>query len=352
MLNAMYPLLRDLLFLLPPEVSHHLSLVALNSVRGFPFWPPAALRHQPCQVMGLSFPNRVGLAAGMDKNADYLPGLGALGFGFIELGTVTPLAQPGNPKPRLFRLPQAKAIINRMGFNNLGIEHLLAQIQKHRQAQCLLGVNLGKNLTTPVEKAYQDYLIGMQRAYPLADYLAVNLSSPNTPGLRTLQHGEFLSSLLNQLKKAHIELQEKYQRQVPLTVKIAPDLTDQQLHETIQCLREYHIDGVIATNTTVSRNNVVGLAHATEEGGLSGTPLRDASTTIIRKIRQIVNADELPIIAVGGIMNSQDALEKLDAGANLVQIYSGFIYHGPGLIQQILQATQQWEGKHSRPLRM
>lgn len=336
MIDALYPLLRNLLFLLPPEPAHRVSLQALTLTRGWPFGVSTTLARQPHTVMGLTFPNRLGLAAGLDKNADYLPGLGALGFGFIEVGTVTPRPQPGNPKPRLFRLPRAEAIINRMGFNNQGVDYLLEQVARH-PIPGLLGINVGKNFDTPLERAADDYCLGLRKAYPWADYLVVNISSPNTPGLRTLQQGGELARLLEQLKNTQQACAQEHQKTVPLVVKIAPDFTPQDLAETVSTLQAHGIDGVIATNTTVAREKVAHLPHGKEIGGLSGAPLRDAATATVRAIREQAGAD-FPIIAAGGILSGQDAVEKIQAGADLVQIYTGFIYRGPGLVREILCA--------------
>jgi dihydroorotate dehydrogenase len=289
--------------------------------------------------MGLRFPNPVGLAAGLDKNADYLEALSVLGFGFIEVGTVTPRPQPGNAKPRLFRLPEAQAIINRMGFNNLGVDHLLEQVQA-AQTDAIIGINIGKNVDTPVDKALNDYLIGLEKSYPHADYITINISSPNTPGLRNLQFGEALDNLLSALKNRQAELAEEFQRYVPMAVKVAPDLTLEEVQQLSECFSRVGIDAVIATNTTLSREAVAGLAHADEAGGLSGKPVFAKSTEIVRQFRQALPAD-MPIIAAGGIMSAEDAMQKLEAGAQLIQIYSGLIYQGPKLIQDIVKTIQK-----------
>jgi dihydroorotate dehydrogenase len=293
----------------------------------------------PVHVMGLRFPNPVGLAAGLDKNADYLEALSVLGFGFIEVGTVTPRPQPGNAKPRLFRLPEAQAIINRMGFNNLGVDHLLEQVQA-AQTDAIIGINIGKNVDTPVDKALNDYLIGLEKSYPHADYITINISSPNTPGLRNLQFGEALDNLLSALKNRQAELAEEFQRYVPMAVKVAPDLTLEEVQQLSEYFSRVGIDAVIATNTTLSREAVAGLAHADEAGGLSGKPVFAKSTEIVRQFRQALPAD-MPIIAAGGIMSAEDAMQKLEAGAQLIQIYSGLIYQGPKLIQDIVKTIQK-----------
>lgn len=338
----MYSLLRGLLFRLPTEMSHYLALDALRCAArlrlgGLLAGPvPAA----PVRVMGIDFPNPVGLAAGLDKNADYIDGLAALGFGFVEVGTVTPLPQPGNPQPRLFRLPQAQAIINRMGFNNLGVDHLVAQVRRsgfQRERHGVLGINIGKNKDTPAALAVEDYLTCMRKVYALASYITINLSSPNTPGLRDLQFGEPLKKLLDRLKAEQQELARKHGRYVPLAVKIAPDMADEDLRETAAALAEYAIDAVIATNTTIARAAVAHLPHGDEAGGLSGAPLTAHSTEVIRKLAAELDG-RLPIIGVGGIMSGPDAAAKIAAGAALVQVYTGFIYRGPTLVGDAVRA--------------
>ncbi len=285
--------------------------------------------------MGLQFQNPVGLAAGLDKNGDYIDALGSLGFGFIEVGTVTPRPQPGNPKPRLFRLPRAEAIINRMGFNNKGVDYLIEQVKKRRY-QGVLGINIGKNFDTPIENAVDDYLYCLQKVYPVADYITVNISSPNTPGLRELQHGKLLKSLINRLKSEQFVLREEFGRIVPIAFKIAPDLDADEVQEMAAIFNETKIDALIATNTTSSRDGVEGLPHSQEQGGLSGKPIFKSSTEIMHAFRQQLDS-EIPIIAVGGISSVEDAREKFSAGADLVQIYSGLIYQGPGLIKKIIK---------------
>jgi len=334
----MYSLARKLLFTLSGEAAHQMALEALDAAHRLhltrPFSAPPI--HSPVQVMGLNFPNAVGLAAGLDKNADHINSLGSLGFGFIEVGTVTPRPQPGNPKPRLFRIPEQEAIINRMGFNNKGLEHLLGQVKKH-QFPGLLGINLGKNLTTSVEKAVDDYLIGLEGVYDQADYVTVNISSPNTPGLRSLQYGEALKDLLKPLKEAQQRLADQHQRYVPLAVKVAPDMNDEEIQSLARTLRELKLDGVIATNTTLDKSAVAGLQHGDEQGGLSGKPLTEAACVITRKLTEALEG-ELPIIGVGGIFSAEDAVERIKAGASLIQIYSGFIYRGPALIHECAEA--------------
>lgn len=336
----MYPFLRNLMFKLDAETSHHIGMNSLKwlEMTGLLGLLMPKTPTVPVQVMGLRFPNPVGLAAGLDKNADYLEALSALGFGFIEVGTVTPRPQPGNAKPRLFRIPQAQAIINRMGFNNLGVDHLLEQVQAS-QSDAVIGINIGKNADTPVEKALDDYLIGLEKVYPHADYITINISSPNTPGLRSLQFGEALDELLGALKNRQKALAEQWQCYVPMAVKVAPDLTLEEVQQLAECFTRFQIDAVIATNTTLSREQVAGFEHAEEAGGLSGAPVFAKSTEIVRQFRQFLPAD-MPIIAAGGIMCAEDAMQKLEAGAQLVQIYSGLIYQGPRLIQDIVKTIQ------------
>uniref|UniRef100_UPI00084A2D1F quinone-dependent dihydroorotate dehydrogenase n=2 Tax=Candidatus Marithrix sp. Canyon 246 TaxID=1827136 RepID=UPI00084A2D1F len=321
----------NLLFLLPPETAHSLALNTLKFLHKFKF--KKKIPYKPCTVMGLDFPNPVGLAAGLDKNAEYIDCLAGLGFGFIEVGTVTPEAQPGNPKPRLFRLRKNQAIINRMGFNNHGIDRLLKNVKAAR-FNGILGINIGKNFNTPIEEAIDDYLIGLEKAYPFADYITVNISSPNTPGLRQLQQADQLDSMLKALKEAQQELASKHNKYVPLVVKIAPDLTEEEVKDIANTLLASKIDGVIATNTTLSRDNLIRETHINKTGGLSGAPLFTNSTNIIKQLNAILKG-KIPIIAVGGIMTAADAEAKLEAGASLVQIYTGLIYKGPELIDEI-----------------
>ena len=294
----------------------------------------------PVRVMGLDFPNPVGLAAGLDKNGEHIDALAALGFGFIEVGTVTPRPQPGNPQPRLFRLPQARALINRLGFNNLGIDRLAYNVSR-AQYRGILGINLGKNFDTPVEKAAADYLAGMRKAYALASYLTVNISSPNTQNLRQLQETDELQPLLEALKREQTLLTQRHGRYVPLALKIAPDLNDAQLAAIARLLLEHGIDAVIATNTTVSRVGVDGLPHAEEVGGLSGAPLRERATAIVRALHAQLGS-RIPIIAAGGILSAADAAEKFAAGARLIQLYTGLIYRGPVLVRECAQALLEF----------
>ena len=343
-MTGIYRLARNLLFRLDPETSHHGSLGFLKVLA----WSPLIhlLRGRkvsdPVTVMGIEFPNRVGLAAGLDKNGDYINAMAALGFGFIEIGTVTPRPQPGNPRPRLFRVPDAEAIINRMGFNNHGVEHLIAQV-KRAEFKGVLGINIGKNFDTPVENAVDDYLICMEEVYDFATYITVNISSPNTPGLRELQFGEHLHGLLATLKARQEELAESHGHYVPLAVKIAPDLTGDEVRELAAAFIEHRIDGVIATNTTSDRDQVEGLPHGGEQGGLSGKPLFGKSTRVLAQLVEALDG-AIPVIGVGGISSGEDAREKIAAGASLVQIYSGFIYQGPALIRDCAKALKTATG--------
>lgn len=330
-----YPLLRRLLFSLPPEKSHTLALGAMDVARQLGV--AALMRHKPRTqadtsrtLMGLDLPNPVGLAAGLDKNAEHIDALAALGFGFLEVGTLTPRAQPGNAGPRLFRLPAEQALINRMGFNNKGIDHALACIQRS-QYDGVLGINIGKNADTPVENAVDDYLYCMEKAYRFASYLVVNLSSPNTPGLRSLQFGDELRALLEALKEKQAALAAEQKRKVPLVLKIAPDLSDDEIGLIAATVLECELEGVIATNTTLSRAGVESNPLAEEAGGLSGQPLAEKSTHVVSCLRKELG-DKVAIIGVGGIGSRADARDKVNAGADAVQIYTGFIYRGPRLI--------------------
>lgn len=333
-----YPLLRPLLFSLDPETAHEVTLKLLKAgqVTGLNALLYPTVADKPVTVMGLTFKNPVGLAAGLDKNGDYINAIAALGFGFIEIGTVTPRPQAGNPKPRLFRLPEHEAIINRMGFNNLGIDHLLAQVQQCNY-QGILGINIGKNADTPIENATDDYLIGLRKAYSAASYITINISSPNTKNLRQLQQGDEIKSLLAALKEEQLKLQQQHGRYVPITVKIAPDLTDEEITHIATLLMEFSIDAVIATNTTISRDAIVNHPLAHETGGLSGAPVKEKSTHVVRSLAAELNG-KLPIIAAGGILSAEDAQEKLAAGASLVQVYSGLIYRGQQLIADIVKS--------------
>lgn len=336
----LYPLARSLMFRFDPETSHEVALRSMNLAAdlGLNKLLGATEVSDPVEVMGLSFPNRVGLAAGLDKNGIAVDGLAAMGFGFVEVGTVTPRPQAGNPKPRLFRLPEQTAIINRMGFNNDGVDQLLKNLQNSTY-KGILGINIGKNKDTPNEKANDDYLYCMRKVYDRASYITVNVSSPNTPGLRTLQYGESLNSLLDALKTEQVRQARLHDRYVPVAVKIAPDMTEEELELVGSSLKAYEMDAVIATNTTLSREGVEGSPFAEEAGGLSGAPVRNKST---RAIRVLANALDgaLPIIGVGGITEGFDAAEKIEAGATLVQIYSGFIYHGPQLVADAANAIK------------
>ncbi|HOB62682.1 MAG TPA: quinone-dependent dihydroorotate dehydrogenase [Candidatus Competibacteraceae bacterium] len=334
-----YPI-RTLLFQLDPETAHCWTLQLLRSMAALPLSGllTSDVPSAPRQVMGIDFPNPVGLAAGLDKNGECIGAWAALGFGFVEIGTVTPRPQPGNPKPRMFRLPKAQALINRMGFNNKGVDYLVEQV---RQAQFkgVLGINIGKNADTPVAQAVDDYLIGLRKVYPWARYVTVNISSPNTPGLRDLQYGAALDQLLAALKAEQQRLADSYGRYVPLAVKIAPDIADADVPTVGRALVRHGIDAVIATNTTFSRAGVEGLPHADEAGGLSGAPLRDRSTAVVRQLAEVVEG-ALPIIASGGILSGADAAAKIAAGASLVQIYTGFIYRGPTLIREAVKSLR------------
>lgn len=340
----MYGVLRNLLFQLPPEQAHSVTLNSLDIAKKLHILKLFASHPSPCPVtvMGLEFPNPVGLAAGLDKNADHLDALGDLGFGFIEVGTVTPLPQPGNPKPRMFRLPEHQAIINRMGFNNEGLDHLIGNVKKRRY-QGVLGINVGKNKNTPNEQSELDYRKGIAAVYAYADYITVNVSSPNTPGLRDLQFGDSLKQLLHAIKDEQLKCQGAQGCYVPVAVKIAPDMDDEGIRFVASALLEAGLDGVIATNTTISRDAVRGHRHEDEAGGLSGDPVREPSLRVIRGLHAELGG-RLPIIGVGGIANGESAAEKIHAGASLVQIYTGFIYRGPGLIAEAVEAVRKEVG--------
>lgn len=334
----LYELIRPLLFRFDPETAHHLGLNSLSlAAKLGPLNPLGqTLTSRPRTVMGLEFPNAVGLAAGMDKNGDCIEGMAALGFGFLEIGTVTPKAQPGNPKPRMFRLVEQQAVINRLGFNNKGVDYLIEQV-KARRSRVILGINIGKNLSTAVENALEDYLIGLRKVYLHADYITVNISSPNTPGLRKLQTAEYLGELLGGLALEREKLEQEHGRRVPLAVKIAPDLEPEEIAPLVEQLVKTKADAVIATNTTLSRAGVETSPFAQEAGGLSGRPLLEKSTETVARLAEVLKG-ELPIIACGGIFSAEDARRKLEAGASLVQIYSGFIYRGPALVKEIAEA--------------
>ncbi|MCA2018679.1 quinone-dependent dihydroorotate dehydrogenase [Vibrio tritonius] len=332
----LYRVARTGFFKLDAEKAHDLAIQNFKRFTGTPLdlFYRQHLPNRPVECMGLTFKNPVGLAAGLDKNGECIEAFGAMGFGFVEVGTVTPRPQPGNDKPRLFRLIPAEGIINRMGFNNKGVDVLVENVKKAKY-DGIIGINIGKNKDTPIENGVDDYLICMDKVYDFAGYIAVNISSPNTPGLRTLQYGEALDELLAALKAKQSELAEKHDKYVPLALKIAPDLSDDELRQICQSLLKNKIDGVIATNTTLDRSLVEGMKFASETGGLSGRPLASRSTEVIKCLYQELG-EEIPIIGVGGIDDYVSAKEKLMAGAKLVQVYSGFIYKGPGLVRDIV----------------
>lgn len=336
----LYTLARSLLFRLDAETAHNLSLTSMNllSETGLQHLAGARMRQAPVEVMGLRFPNPVGLAAGLDKNGTAVDGLAAMGFGFIEVGTVTPRPQEGNPKPRVFRLPEHNAIINRMGFNNAGVDQLLKNLEKCRYTG-ILGINIGKNKDTPNKQAHDDYLYCLRRVYNRASYVTVNISSPNTPGLRSLQFGDSLNSLLDALKNEQTRLARLHSKYVPIVLKIAPDMEEAEFEMVASSLKSYEIDAVIATNTTLSREGVEDSPLAQESGGLSGAPVRNCSTAAIAALSRHLNG-ALPIIGVGGITEPFDAAEKIEAGASLVQIYTGLIYRGPRLVHESVKAVE------------
>jgi dihydroorotate dehydrogenase len=339
-----YSFARPFLFGLDPEEAHELTLGTLARAQATPLrwaWCNGFVP-DPIELAGLRFPNRVGLAAGLDKNARAIDALGAMGFGFVEVGTVTPKPQPGNPKPRMFRLPQANALINRLGFNNDGLDAFIANVQRSRfrQQGRLLGLNIGKNAVTPIEEATGDYLTALAGVYPHADYVTVNISSPNTTNLRALQSDEALDALLSAVAARREELARSHGRRVPIFVKIAPDLDEAQVDVIAATLRRHGMDGGIATNTTIARDKVKGLPHAEEAGGLSGAPVLEASNRVIAQLRAALGSG-FPIIGVGGILGAQDALSKLRAGADVVQVYTGLIYRGPALVDEIARAFVQ-----------
>jgi dihydroorotate dehydrogenase len=340
----LYPLIRKFFFALDPELAHGLGMNGIEFLNraGIACLLAKPVAANPVELMGLTFPNPVGLAAGLDKNGEHIDALASLGFGFIEIGTVTPRPQPGNPKPRMFRITEKQAIINRMGFNNHGVDQLLANVAKSKFAQAggILGINIGKNFDTPIEKAVDDYLICLDRVYNAASYVAINISSPNTKNLRELQKDDALDALLGQLKAEQTRLADKHGKYVPLVLKIAPDLEDEQIQSIADLLRQHRMDGVIATNTTLSRAEVEGLPNANEAGGLSGAPVFERSTAVLKKLSGHLKG-EVPIIGVGGIMQGADAVAKLDAGASLVQLYSGFIYRGPDLVGDVARAIAE-----------
>jgi len=337
-----YALARPFLFGLDPEQAHDVALAGiarLQNTAASCLWQKTRVA-DPVTVAGLKFPNRIGLAAGLDKNGRCIDGLGAMGFGFIEVGTVTPKAQAGNPKPRMFRLPEAQALINRLGFNNQGLDAFIANVQRatsFRKTGGIVGLNIGKNAATPIENAVDDYLIGLEGVYPFADYVTVNISSPNTKNLRALQSDEALDALLSALQSRRGKLARQSGRRVPMFVKIAPDLDEAQVGVIAAALKKNRIDGVIATNTTIARDAVKGMPHGEETGGLSGRPVFEASNRVIGQLRAALGKD-YPIIGVGGVMSGADARAKIDAGADLVQIYTGLIYKGPALVTEAARA--------------
>ena len=329
----LYSLVKPILFSLDPELAHDISLEMLQQ---FHRVLPARRVDKPVRVMGLDFPNPVGLAAGLDKNGDYLGGLGKLGFGFIEVGSVTPRAQPGNPIPRIFRLSRQQSLINRMGFNNYGVDHLLDQLG-NKTRDFILGINIGKNLSTPVDQALADYCLGYEKVYTSADYITINISSPNTPGLRDLQNEEALEALLAGISQLRARLEDKLQLYRPLAIKLSPDLEHQAIPSIADLLRKYSIDGLIATNTTVSRDGVQEHRQADENGGLSGAALRDKSRQLLIDFYQQLG-DDIPIISVGGIDSAEEAKLRFELGAKLIQLYTGLIYRGPGLVNTIARS--------------
>ena len=339
MLDRLYPLTRSLLFRLDAERAHHLSLSGLRTLENLEMLAPLVGElpdAAPVQCMGLEFPNPVGLAAGLDKEGNTIDALGRLGFGFVEIGTITPRPQPGNPSPRLFRLKDHEAIINRMGFNNPGLEEGAENVRRAKSFKGVIGFNIGKNKDTPNERAVEDYLLGLRGAWPVADYIAVNLSSPNTPGLRDLQSADNASALIAALKQEQMKLAHESGRWVPIALKVAPDLDDLAIKDLSKVFLQEGLEGLIATNTTIERAAVTGHSHASEAGGLSGAPLTSRSTEVIAAFHSHLGG-KLPIIGVGGIMTGQDAREKVAAGATLVQVYTGFIYHGSALVRSCLE---------------
>lgn len=356
-----YALARPFLFGLDAETAHELTIKSLSATGNTPLqWAYCSARvDDPVTLAGLKFPNRVGLAAGLDKNAECIDAMAAMGFGFVEVGTVTPKPQEGNPKPRMFRLPKAQALINRMGFNNHGLEAFLRNVQKAkfrksaRGAAMLLGLNIGKNANTPIENALDDYLLCLDGVYPHADYVTVNISSPNTKNLRSLQSDEALEALLAGISHRRLQLADRHGKLIPIFLKIAPDLDDQQIQTIAATLLRHGTDeqgkannawGVIATNTTISRDSVKGQPHAEETGGLSGAPVLSSSNRVIAALRQQLGTS-FPIMGVGGIVSAEDALSKITAGADVVQIYTGLIYKGPELVRQAATAIRQSKGQ-------
>lgn len=339
-----YPLARSFLFGMDPEHAHELTLAALAGIQHTPFMPLVGQPRvdDPVTIAGLRFPNRIGLAAGLDKNGRCIDAFGALGFGFVEVGTVTPLAQPGNPRPRMFRIPARGALVNRMGFNNDGLAAFLGNVRRarFRRRGGVLGLNIGKNAATPIARAADDYLACLDGVYPHADYVTVNISSPNTRNLRDLQSEAALDALLGALRERRAELALRHGREVPLFLKIAPDLDAGQIDAIAALLVRHGIDGVVATNTTLARDAVAGLPHAEEAGGLSGTPVLEASNRVIARLRSALG-ERFPIIGVGGVSDAASARAKRAAGADLVQLYTGFVYHGPPLVREAAEALKR-----------
>lgn len=334
----MYRLLRSFLFTQDAEWSHDVTINALKRFggTGFDRFYSQIIPDKPVELFGLTFKNPVGLAAGLDKNGECIDAFSAMGFGFIEVGTVTPRPQPGNDKPRIFRLPEAQGIINRMGFNNKGVDYLVEQV-KAAKYEGILGINIGKNKDTPNEEGKNDYLICLDKVYQHASYVTVNISSPNTPGLRSLQYGEALTDLLSSLKERQQQLAQQHGKKVPLLVKIAPDMSEEEVQQVADTLLQTEIEGVIATNTTLARDTVSHLRHGNEMGGLSGVPVRKQSTKVIAQLNSALNG-QIPVVGVGGINNADSAQEKFDSGAKLVQVYTGFIYRGPQLVKEIVES--------------
>lgn len=339
-LSTIYPILRPLFFLFPAETAHHLTLKSLSYLHKLFPSMGKNLQANTTTLFGLSFPNKVGLAAGLDKNGEYIDALAALGFGFIEVGTVTPKPQRGNPKPRLFRIPKSEALLNRMGFNNEGVDQLIENI-KNSKFDGILGINIGKNATTPIENAVDDYVFCLKEVYPYASYITINISSPNTAGLRQLQNENNLDTLLDTLKKTQQECEKQFNKYVPLLIKISPDLASNEIENIAMLLLKHHIDGVIATNTTLSRDGVDSL-YANEAGGLSGKPLFARSLETVRCLYKHLGST-IPIIACGGIFSKEEAKAVYAVGARLIQIYSGLIYKGPALVDEVKSCEQQNE---------
>jgi dihydroorotate dehydrogenase len=335
----LYALARPLLFALDAELAHQLTLELADAPLRFGLLRVARAAGAPVRAMGLEFPNPVGLAAGLDKNAAHVDSLAKLGFGFLEVGTVTPRPQPGNPKPRLFRLPAAQALINRMGFNNVGLDEFLENLSR-ASWRGVLGINIGKNFDTPLEKAADDYAACLERVYARASYVTINISSPNTPGLRALQGKDELDALLGRLASMRAPLADRHGRRVPLALKVAPDLDARQILQIADAVRRHGIDGVIATNTSVSREGVAGLPRADEAGGLSGAPIRARATATLAALAAALKG-EAALIGVGGILHGEHAVEKLAAGARLVQLYTGLIYRGPDLVSECVSACRE-----------